>query len=358
MADEGHTEMSNASRKSIKKTRGPYNQYLSEPKGKVPRSTLQKWPDKNEAHNISFSDPIDESSFEPIDDVGDQREHDDHQSSFLSLVGKIGNCGSSSRDENDEMFTDFEELYGKIFQNIQSSNPVSSVDHLDHSPSIDGSSNHSAEEQDEREDNSQVLHENSVEGGEDDADEEYFDAFDEENPTCNENDIGDVPLYNGAQITVGVSMLLIITFAIRHSLTGQALLDLLTLINLHCSLENNFASSLALLKKFFVKLKSPIQFHYYCTFCMEYQGLSLSDNGLCKNKFCLKNQKEKRNSSYFIIIPLMSQLQDLAKSEYCIIKVVIMHLSVLQSNYLKREHLYRHHYIDQNENAISRYFLP
>lgn len=37
-----------------------------------------------------------------------------------------------------------------------------------------------------------------------------------------------VPLYSGAPITVAVSMLLIISFAIRHSLTGLALVDLLT----------------------------------------------------------------------------------------------------------------------------------
>lgn len=157
-----------------------------------------------------------------------------------------------------------------------------------------------------------------------DADEEYLDALcGEENPVdnkqVNEDDDRDILasgcLYNGAPITVGVSMLLIITFAVRHSLTGVAVVDLLTLVSLHCALPHQCASSMELLKKFFMKLKNPIQFHYYCTFCMEYQGLCIDENGLCKNKACLKNLKEKGNSSYFIIIPLICQLRDLIQSK-------------------------------------------
>ena len=140
-----------------------------------------------------------------------------------------------------------------------------------------------------------------------DADEEYLDALcGEENPADNNqvNEDGDRDilasgrLYNGAPITVGVSMLLIIAFAVCHSLTGVAVVDLLILVSLHCALPNQCASSMELLKTFFMKLKNPIQFHIYCTFCMEYQGLCISENGLCKNKGCLKNLKEKGNSSY------------------------------------------------------------
>ena len=69
-------------------------------------------------------------------------------------------------------------------------------------------------------------------------------------------------------------------------------------------------------QKFFMKLKNPIQFHYYCTFCMEYQGLSIPDDKLCKNRCCLKDLSKKENSSYFIIIPLMCQLRDLMQSKW------------------------------------------
>lgn len=50
----------------------------------------------------------------------------------------------------------------------------------------------------------------------------------------------DEPLYDGAPVNVAVSMLLIITFAIRHSLSGVALVDFLTLVSLHCALPNQY----------------------------------------------------------------------------------------------------------------------
>ncbi len=41
-------------------------------------------------------------------------------------------------------------------------------------------------------------------------------------------------LYNGAQISVGLSLILIMSFVINHSLTDAALNDLLRIISLHC----------------------------------------------------------------------------------------------------------------------------
>ena len=151
--------------------------------------------------------------------------------------------------------------------------------------------------------------------------EDYLLAFDSAEQTEDENTYRkdeaseDLALYNGAPITVAASMLLIVTYAVRHCLTGLAIVDLLTLVSLHCAIPNQCASSMKLLKKFFMKLKNPIQFHYYCTFCMEYQGLAIADNKLCKNKSCLKDLTKKDMSSYFIIIPLICQLRDLIQSK-------------------------------------------
>jgi len=157
--------------------------------------------------------------------------------------------------------------------------------------------------------------------GEQDGEREYLDALisgdcaDDQNRNPKDETCSDVPLYDGAPISVAVSMLLIVTFAIRHSLTGLAIVDLLTLVSLHCALPNQCASSMALLKKIFTRLKNPIEFHYYCTLRMQYQGLSLPEDKLCKNRCCLKDLNERENSSYFIIIPLMCQLRDLIQSK-------------------------------------------
>ena len=109
------------------------------------------------------------------------------------------------------------------------------------------------------------------EGDQQYGEREYLDALISEECANNQNrdpkekTFADVPLYDGAPISVAVSMLLIVTFAIRHSLTELAIVDLLTLVSLHCALPNQCASSIALLKKIFMRLKNPIEFHYYCT---------------------------------------------------------------------------------------------
>lgn len=157
------------------------------------------------------------------------------------------------------------------------------------------------------------------EGDQQYGEREYLDALiseecaNDQNRDPKQKTFADVPLYDGAPISVAVSMLLIVTFAIRHSLTGLAIVDLLTLVSLHCALPNQCASSIALLKKFFMRLKNPFEFHYYCTFCMQYQGLSLAEDNLCRNTCCLKDLNKKENSSYFFIIPLMCQLRDLVQ---------------------------------------------
>ena len=49
-----------------------------------------------------------------------------------------------------------------------------------------------------------------------------------------EENLDERALYPGAAITVGLSALLIMTFALRHMLSGEALSDMLTLISAHC----------------------------------------------------------------------------------------------------------------------------
>ena len=79
-------------------------------------------------------------------------------------------------------------------------------------------------------------------------------------------------LFEGAQINLAVSMLLVVTYAVGHSLTGVALADLLLLVEVHLIFPNNFGKSMAILRSFFKNLKNPIEYHYYCSFCYEYVG--------------------------------------------------------------------------------------
>ena len=61
----------------------------------------------------------------------------------------------------------------------------------------------------------------------------------------------DRPLYDGCPITVGVSMLLIMTVAMHHGMTGEALQDILTLVSLHCISPNYCTESLRKFKQYF-----------------------------------------------------------------------------------------------------------
>ena len=116
------------------------------------------------------------------------------------------------------------------------------------------------------------------------------------------------PLYPGCRLSLEISMLLVVTFCIRHALSGVALADLLTLIELHCLLPNHFAKSTKLLRDFFGQLKSPIEFHYYCSFCQEYLGTRKPK--CCSNAASLCDFEKKRSDlRYFIVIPFVIQLQ-------------------------------------------------
>ena len=83
----------------------------------------------------------------------------------------------------------------------------------------------------------------------------------------NRTDDGEQPLYVGAPITLGISTLLIVTFAMTHSLSGEALSHLLELIDAHCISPNLCTTSINKLKSFFQHLKTPLCYHYYCPFC-------------------------------------------------------------------------------------------
>lgn len=68
--------------------------------------------------------------------------------------------------------------------------------------------------------------------------------------TSKESDTSGTPLFRGACLTLGVSMLLVITFAMCHSIIGVALADLLLLIE-----PNYFAHSMKLLHDFFQEVE-------------------------------------------------------------------------------------------------------
>jgi len=104
----------------------------------------------------------------------------------------------------------------------------------------------------------------------------------------------DPPLYRGSPITLGQSMMAILSFVVAHHCSGAALADLLGLIALHCIIEDNVCiKTLYKFKKYFENLRSPLKMHYFCSKCFSH--LRRKDD-ICGNEGCA-NQSEV---SYFV----------------------------------------------------------
>jgi len=119
------------------------------------------------------------------------------------------------------------------------------------------------------------------------------------------------PLYRNAPISVAESLLLIMTFANRHKITGKALSDLLTLISLHCpsDTQTECLKNLHKFKQFFDD-PSSLLLHKYCSSCFM---IVESTDTQCKT--CKANVLMEGSTSYFIEVPIEAQLKRLFAQE-------------------------------------------
>ena len=246
MAEEFEAVASSCKKKL--KQRGSYNQYLSEPGAKIPRTTLKRWP-KTTLETTSIS-PSAENSKDDLD--------------ITSSKYSNATCVISSSIVTE---TAPVELTHRFLHNTSFVREYA-VDNDDNQLPFETQSDESNLQEAEGDfeeickstESEQATIELTISGEDDggqDGEREYLDALiseecaDDQNRDPKDKTCSDVPLYDGAPISMAVSMLLIVTFAIRHSLTGLAIVDLLTLVSLHCALPNQCASSMALLKNFF-----------------------------------------------------------------------------------------------------------
>lgn len=114
------------------------------------------------------------------------------------------------------------------------------------------------------------------------------------------------PIYEGHSMPCYVSMLLVITYAITHTITGAQFSDLLVMLSLHCLTQPRHLKSIYALKKYLSSTHNPLIIHKYCSFCF-----LLIDNGEQQCKNCLRNLEEQGSTACFIDIPIIQQLRDL-----------------------------------------------
>ncbi|XP_047239581.1 uncharacterized protein LOC124879195 isoform X1 [Girardinichthys multiradiatus] len=125
--------------------------------------------------------------------------------------------------------------------------------------------------------------------------------------------VNDEPLYTGSRLTNAQSFLLILSNALRHSLTGVALSDLLDLINIHCP-ENVLTS-----KHLFLKELKPIQghleCHIYCPNCEYYIGNQVTEGQCCVCNSTWDRNSSLKNLNFFLYLPIQTQLEHLLQRE-------------------------------------------
>ncbi|XP_070201071.1 uncharacterized protein [Littorina saxatilis] len=103
-------------------------------------------------------------------------------------------------------------------------------------------------------------------------------------------------------------MLLVMSFLMKYSITGECLKDLLNLISLHCPPDNLLPRSISSFKKWFEDIKNPLKVHKYCAFCHMLLGEEDFVSGLCPNEVCNKFVSHESGISHFIELPIADQI--------------------------------------------------
>ncbi|XP_034143075.1 uncharacterized protein LOC117592904 [Esox lucius] len=122
-------------------------------------------------------------------------------------------------------------------------------------------------------------------------------------------DTGDNPLYPGAPLSKGESVLMLMSYLLRHNLTGKALNHLLEMFNImfpglipssHYLFHKEFGSS------------SKFEVHFYCESCLKYLGIRADCPSQCDScNTVFDASANLKNGFYFLVLPLYAQIKQL-----------------------------------------------
>lgn len=126
----------------------------------------------------------------------------------------------------------------------------------------------------------------------------------------------DPHVYPSCPLRLSESVLLIMTLSIRHKLTGDALADVIKLIDLHCIPGPNSRSikTLRELKSYFENSKEALDLFYYCKCC--YCLLPTENTMVCP--ICNTDLSSPSAKGYFIVLPIEHQLSKFLSRKYYI----------------------------------------
>lgn len=107
---------------------------------------------------------------------------------------------------------------------------------------------------------------------------------------------------------------MLLVFILRHRLSRESLVDLLTLLDI--LFPGTLPATKFLFDKCFVSIKSRFEIHFYCESCHEYVCKDSNLVDVCRECQSLFNKAHNpRNGSFFIDLPLAGQLRDILENQ-------------------------------------------
>lgn len=129
-----------------------------------------------------------------------------------------------------------------------------------------------------------------------------------------DSEIDDQPLYDGASVSLGSTMLLITLFMQKYKLPSHGITQLLQLLNILLPSDNILCRSFSRMRKYLFGFKNGFKSHYYCVNCLQYLGCE-NDSVVCPNSACGKDLTMTNSTEHFIEMPVKCQLQNFFKAE-------------------------------------------
>ncbi|XP_059367669.1 uncharacterized protein LOC132106067 [Carassius carassius] len=126
-------------------------------------------------------------------------------------------------------------------------------------------------------------------------------------------DDGDEPIYPGSDVTKAETILMILTFVLRHKISGEGMKDFLSL--LHILFPSILPATKYLFDKYFLSITNQFEIHFYCESCKGYickEVTVLTKCPHCDLPFDIASNL--KSGSFMIYLPLSSSLKDVLES--------------------------------------------
>ncbi|XP_029903862.1 uncharacterized protein LOC115356780 isoform X2 [Myripristis murdjan] len=277
--------------------RGGYQKYLESESDEIPRRTKYRW--KRQAKE-NASDPEEGMSGE---NTGPSRDLMQGDSDEDSMPGPSMSEEEASRFEESQ--ADEENLEGTGGENEGASRDLTQGDSDEESmtgPSVN---------EDDPSDPGENLSDDGVIAGSQGAEEDLIqvEADADSMPVSSEDKPTDDLLFPGASFTKKETVLMLMSYVLRHNLTSEAVSHLLEMFNI--MFPGLILASHYLFNKEFGSY-SDFDVHFYCENCLTYFGIRADCPSQCNScNTVFDAEANLKKGIYLIVLPLYGQIKQL-----------------------------------------------